>query len=60
MSERRLILGKPIIVRQKSLFDDESSDLIYLKEELRRRRLKEIKKEKSGKEDHKKLNSSKN
>ena len=53
-------MGKPIIVRQKSLFDDESSDLIYLKEELRRRRLKEIKKEKSGKEDHKKLNSSKN
>lgn len=34
---------KPQIVRQKSLFDDEKSDFQYLKEELRKLRLKEIK-----------------
>ena len=52
-------MDKPKIVRQKSLFDDENSDLTYLKEELRKRRLKEIK-EKGKKEqenNHKKLNS---
>ena len=37
-------MNKPKIIRQKSLFDDENSDLNYLKEELGKRRLNEIKK----------------
>ena len=37
-------MTKPKIIRQKSLFDDENSDLNYLKEELGKRRLNEIKK----------------
>lgn len=36
-------MEKPKIVRQRTLFDDENSDLNYLKEELKKLRLKEIK-----------------
>lgn len=41
------------IIRQKSLFDDENSDEIFLKEELRKRRQLEIKrKERELEEKH--------
>lgn len=52
-------MTKPKIIRQKSLFDDENSDLNYLKEELGKRRLNEIKKrvKKEQEKYHKKLDS---
>jgi hypothetical protein len=46
-----ITMEKPKIVRQRTLFDDENSDLNYLKEELKKLRLKEIKeKEKKAEE----------